>query len=145
MFENAKIRWLESGEPYSEQFEDYYFSTDGGLHETEYVFLKQNNFPQLFIERAQTQIQSNSKNQNSLKIAETGFGSGLNFLITAMHWLQNSSSNSTLEYISVEKYPLSQANLIQIFSIFKKNWPQLTPYCDELLLKYPEIFFACDF
>jgi len=125
----AKIHWLESGEPFSEQFQDFYFSTDGGFQETEYVFLKQNNLPQAFIDL--------TNKQQVFKIAETGFGTGLNFLVTAMHWLQNSDLNSTLEYTSIEKYPLKKIDLIQVFSIFKKNWPQLSLYCDELKTHYP--------
>ncbi len=125
----AKIHWLESGEPFSEQFQDFYFSTDGGFQETEYVFLSQNNLPQAFIDL--------TNKQQVFKIAETGFGTGLNFLITAMHWLQNTDLNSTLEYTSIEKYPLKKKGLIQIFLIFNKNWPQLSIYCDELQTHYP--------
>ena len=128
----AKIHWLESGEPFSEQFQDFYFSTDGGFQETEYVFLKQNNIPQAFIEL--------TDKQQIFRIAETGFGTGLNFLITAIHWLQTSSLNSTLEYTSIEKYPLKKVDLIQIFSIFNKNWPQLSLYCEELQAHYPVEF-----
>ena len=123
MFHNAKIHWLESGEPYSEQFQDFYFSSDGGLDETEYVFLKQNHFPQVFLDLANKNTLKNSS--NIFKIAETGFGTGLNFLVTAMHWLQVPHLNSILEYTSVEKYPLKQSDLWQVFSIFKQNWPQL--------------------
>jgi len=130
----AKIHWLESGEPFSEQFQDFYFSTDGGFQETEYVFLKQNNIPQAFIEL--------TDKQQIFRIAETGFGTGLNFLITAMHWLQTSSLNSTLEYTSIEKYPLKKIDLIQIFLIFNKNWPQLSTFCEELQTHYPTIIEA---
>lgn len=129
MIQYAKIHWLDSGEPFSEQFQDFYFSTEGGLQETEYVFLTQNNFPQVLKSRFHQKI---------FKIAETGFGTGLNFLATAMHYLQTSNiDDSTLEYTSIEKYPLNRSDLIKIFSIFKCNWPQLSTYCDELLAHYP--------
>ena len=155
MTQYAKIRWMESGEPFSEQFQDFYFSTDGGFEETEYVFLKQNNLPQAFIDLANIDITSQKnhtrKNLNSFslwekagmrgfKIAETGFGTGLNFLITAMHWMQTADVNSTLEYTSIEKYPLRKVDLKQIFSIFKKNWPKLSLYCNELHTHYPAEF-----
>lgn len=128
----AKIHWLESGEPFSEQFQDFYFSTDGGFQETEYVFLKQNNLPQAFIDL--------TDKQQIFRIAETGFGTGLNFLITAMHWLKTTGLNSTLEYTSIEKYPLNKVDLIHVFSIFNKNWPQLSLYCEELQAHYPVEF-----
>ncbi len=125
----AKLSWLKSGEPFSEQFQDYYFSTDGGLQETEYVFLKQNNFPQRF--------QSNHK---PLKIAETGFGTGLNFLVTAYHWLQLTDLNNKLEYTAIEKYPLTKSQLKQVYAVFNTSWPQLNTCCSELLSHYPTDF-----
>ncbi|MDX2504916.1 MAG: tRNA (5-methylaminomethyl-2-thiouridine)(34)-methyltransferase MnmD [Gammaproteobacteria bacterium] len=123
---------MENGEPYSELFQDYYFSTDGGFIETEYVFLKHNGFPQRFYDLEKKPAST------SLKIAETGFGTGLNFLITCFHWLQVSDLTCTLEYTSVEKYPLTKSQLQQIYLTFSQNWPQLTPYCTELLQQYPQ-------
>ncbi|NOQ80708.1 MAG: tRNA (5-methylaminomethyl-2-thiouridine)(34)-methyltransferase MnmD [Gammaproteobacteria bacterium] len=121
---------MESGEPFSEQFQDFYFSTDGGLQETEYVFLKQNGFPQRF----------NKPESTILRIGETGFGTGLNFLVTAYHFLHAAHLNCTLEYTAIEKYPLSKAQLEQVYCTFKKTWPQLALCCSELLQSYPENF-----
>lgn len=121
---------MASGEPFSEQFQDYYFSTDGGLQETEYVFLQQNGFPQRF----------NSFTSTELIIGETGFGTGLNFLATIYHFLQAGIENNTLHYIAVEKYPLSKSQLKQVYSSFKTTWPQLAACCQELLHCYPDEF-----
>ncbi len=126
----AQIRWLESGEPFSEQFQDFYFSTDGGLQETEYVFLQQNGFPRRFAD-PQSRL---------LKIGETGFGTGLNFLVTAYHFLKSTRLNSTLSYTAIEKYPLSKSQLEQVYYTFNRTWPQLTACCSELLQYYPEDF-----
>ena len=130
MNKTADISWMVSGEPFSEQFQDFYFSTDGGLQETEYVFLKQNGFPQRF-----KQLKNTPEN-NIFKIGETGFGTGLNFLVTAYHWLQTKNSNCTLEYTAVEKYPLTKLQLIQVYDTFKNTWPQLSLCCSELLDHY---------
>lgn len=135
MITTAKIIWLESGEPYSKQFEDFYFSTDGGLAEAEYVFLKQNNFPQRFNELAHQQINT------PFKILETGFGTGLNFLVTVFHWLQIADLKCTLQYTSVEKYPLTKTQLQRVYSTFCHNWPQLAFICAELLARYPQDLF----
>ena len=138
MITTAKITWLESGEPYSEQFQDFYFSTDGGFAEAEYVFLKQNNFPQRFCELAHQQINT------PFQILETGFGTGLNFLVTVFHWLQVANLNCTLKYTSVEKFPLAKHQLEQVYSTFSHNWPQLSFICAELLQHYPQTLSNVD-
>lgn len=127
LINTANIRWLASGEPFSEQFQDFYFSTDGGLQESEYVFLQQNGFPQRFKTLAANAV---------FHIGETGFGTGLNFLTTACHWLQTTGTDSRLEYIAVEKYPLNLAQIQQVYTTFKQSWPQLSSCCDELLTQY---------
>lgn len=132
--ETAQILWLENGTPYSEKYQDIYFSQDGGFIETEYVFLKHNGLPQRFYNQADT------TSQNPIKIAETGFGSGLNFLVTAYHWSQITDFKKNIDYISVEKYPMEKQQLIQAYQLFKYKWPQLSRLCDELIQQYPECF-----
>ncbi len=125
----AEISWLEDGSPYSEHYQDIYFSTLDGMAETEYVFLKHNQFPQRFSEK------------QSLIIGETGFGTGLNFLVTVNHWLRyanNSTHKSTLQFVSTEKYPLTRGQLQRVYASFKQRWPCLTDVCDELLSVYPD-------
>lgn len=140
----AKISWLESGEPFSDQFQDYYFSTDGGLAETEYVFLKQNDFPQRFININKSSLTKNAPQDCVLRIAETGFGTGLNFLVTAYHWLQSADLHCTLKYTAIEKYPLSQSQIKQVYQVFYKSWPQLSFCCTELLTQYPKVFLPSE-
>jgi len=137
MVDTANIRLLDSGEPYSQQFQDFYFSTDGGFSESEYVFLKQNNLPQRFVSSA-----SNIKSiAPFFKILETGFGTGLNFLVSAYHHHCIKKTKHPLQYISIEKYPLTKSQLIQIYTTFALNWPKLTFICEEFLKDYPESFF----
>lgn len=123
---------MASGEPFSEQFQDFYFSTDGGLQETEYVFLKQNDLLHRFNEL--------KENELIFRIGETGYGTGLNFLVTAYHWLQSKQSHCTLEYTAVEQYPLTQSQVEQVYKTFIKTWPQLSSCCQELLNLYPQDF-----
>src|SRR5437764_703181 len=52
----------------SAQFDDIYFSAENGLEEKRHVFLRGNNLPELW------------NNKQRFVIAETGFGTGLNFL-----------------------------------------------------------------
>lgn len=79
----------------SKQFDDIYFSPDGGLAETQHVFLQGNGLPERW------------KNQPEFTIFETGFGTGLNFLAAWDLFARTAKPDQVLHYISVEKYPLS--------------------------------------
>jgi tRNA U34 5-methylaminomethyl-2-thiouridine-forming methyltransferase MnmC len=117
----ANIEWRD-GQPYASEFQDVYFSTDNGLLETDYVFLQGNDLAKRWLD-ADMQI---------FNIAETGFGTGLNFLCTVHLWLNTSSRQATLNFISAEKYPLSLQDIITTLSF----WPQLKVISDPLLSQY---------
>jgi tRNA 5-methylaminomethyl-2-thiouridine biosynthesis bifunctional protein len=100
------------------------------------VFLKHNGFPKrFFITR-----HNDTTPLKPIKIAETGFGTGLNFLTTIHHWNEIDSDKHLLEYISVEKFPLEKLQLERIYHTFGQQWPQLNPYCRLLLERYPDEF-----
>ena len=86
------IEWRD-GQPYASEFQDVYFSTDHGLQETEYVFLQGN---------ALTQRWQNLAHQ-TFTIAESGFGTGLNFLCAAKLWLALAPKNAHLHFIRDRK------------------------------------------
>ncbi|MCD8512127.1 MAG: hypothetical protein LRY63_00880 [Nitrincola sp.] len=69
LLKSATIRW-ESGVPVSEFFDDIYFNKDGGVAETEHVFIHGNQLIERF---------EQLKAFDCFTIAETGFGTGLNF------------------------------------------------------------------
>lgn len=76
--------------------------------------------------------------QSSFCITETGFGTGLNFLLTWQAWRNYRSQPSTtntgwLHFTSIEKYPLSRAQLQQTLTL----WPQLETFAAALLKDYP--------
>lgn len=125
--DNASVRWDENNQPVSIQFGDVYFSKHNGLEETRFVFLAQNNLAERFAALATGE---------TFCIAETGFGSGLNFLACWQLWEQSRSkshSASHLHFVSVEKYPLTCEDLIRALSL----WPELKPYADQLIDQYP--------
>ncbi|MGV3508755.1 MAG: tRNA (5-methylaminomethyl-2-thiouridine)(34)-methyltransferase MnmD [Sphingobacteriaceae bacterium] len=70
-----------------------YHSKHGALQESKHVFLKSGL--QFFLE--------NNK-QDSISILEVGFGTGLNFLLSADYCTQN---QITLNYTGIEAFPLS--------------------------------------
>jgi len=116
----AKIVWKSEGIPRSSTFDDIYFSSSGGVEETCHVFLKGNSLPERWQERAH------------FIIAETGFGTGLNFLCTYALWQQTMPSDAFLHYISIEKYPMKKNDLSAVYD----HIPHLKPYADALLNQY---------
>ncbi len=86
---------IQKGSIRSEQFDDVYFSAEDGLAETRHVFLAGNNLPESW------------KNRERFTIAETGFGTGLNFLATWTLFEETAKPGQIIDYISFEKYPLS--------------------------------------
>lgn len=130
MIENAHIYFNQSGTPVANKFDDIYFSIDNGLAESTFVFVEKNKI----IERL------HDHDQNHFVIAETGFGTGLNFLNT---WQQfESSDNKTvkkLHFISFEKYPIKKSDLVKSLAA----WPNLKPYTEKLIALYPVAMQGC--
>ena len=105
----ANISWRDN-QLISQDFNDVYYSSAGGRAEKEYVFLKQNDLPQRW------------QQATRFVIGETGFGCGLNFLVTAAAWLKHTQADACLYYFSVEKFPLSKADLQRVLA----EWPELS-------------------
>ena len=120
----AKLEWINN-QPYSLDFNDVYFSTDDGLEETEYVFIEHNQLKTRF----------SSLDKESFTVIETGFGTGLNFLAVAAHWMALAPKHAQLRYISIEKFPLTLADLARAHAV----WPQLAVISGELLQYYTNI------
>ncbi|PSF05619.1 bifunctional tRNA (5-methylaminomethyl-2-thiouridine)(34)-methyltransferase MnmD/FAD-dependent 5-carboxymethylaminomethyl-2-thiouridine(34) oxidoreductase MnmC [Marinobacter fuscus] len=123
----AELTWHD-GVPESTRFGDVYFSRDDGLAETRYVFIERNRLPERF--------QALGQNEHFV-IAETGFGTGLNFLATWAEWRAQRADKAPakLHFVSVERYPLTHADLEQALSY----WPELAPLAQELLDQYPPL------
>ena len=116
----AQIEW-NNGTPRSAAFGDVYFSEHNGIEETRYVFLQQNELPQRWLET------------DRFVIAETGFGTGLNVLVTMQAWLQSAPVDAILHYISIENRPVSPGDIRKL----AVHWPELASLVDELLYVYP--------
>ncbi|SEG57741.1 bifunctional tRNA (5-methylaminomethyl-2-thiouridine)(34)-methyltransferase MnmD/FAD-dependent 5-carboxymethylaminomethyl-2-thiouridine(34) oxidoreductase MnmC [Marinobacterium lutimaris] len=130
----AQVEW-QNDTPVSVQFDDIYFNKDGGQAETEHVFLAAN------------QLQSRWQQLTPgghFCIAETGFGTGLNFLCARKLWLQTAPESARLHFFSCEKYPLSRADL----SIALEHWPQFSAANTQLVSAWPpaaEGFYTLEF
>ena len=84
-----RLNWND-GVPWSERFEDIYFSRSDGLAESRYVFLQGNR------------VSERWQKKSIFHIGEAGFGTGLNFLATWQLWQETRTQNSWLYFESIE-------------------------------------------
>lgn len=134
MIENASLSWNQQGAPVSSLFADVYFCKENGLQETRYVFITANQLPQRVF----------TANRRPFVVAETGFGTGLNFLtlwqsITEYHQQHPCNDPPRLHFISFEKYPLTLPDLIKAH----QQWPELTDFASQLQQQWPEPLPGC--
>ncbi|MFN4024478.1 MAG: FAD-dependent 5-carboxymethylaminomethyl-2-thiouridine(34) oxidoreductase MnmC [Hyphomonas sp.] len=119
---HPEIDWREDGTPVAKAFGDVYFSAADGLAETRAVFLKGCGLPEAWRGRRQ------------FTIAETGFGTGLNFLALWQLWRQHRPHpHARLSFISFEAFPLKADDAARAFS----SWPELAPLTSQLLARWP--------
>lgn len=130
----ANITYNAHGTPVADAFDDVYFSNHDGMAETEHVFINNNALPARWLQHTRT----------TFTIAETGFGTGLNFLTTAHHFSEFRRKNpgnllDTLHFISFEKFPIAQPDLHRSL----QQWPTLSALSTQLLAKYPPAIAGC--
>ena len=118
---SAQLDWTRPGTPAAPDFDDIYFSTDGGLEETRLVFLKGCGLPE------------NWSETERFVIGELGFGSGLNFLATWQMWDAKNPPNGHLHFVSIEKFPFDKEQLSRAL----EAWPELKPYARQLIQAWP--------
>ncbi len=111
---------MRDGRVFSPRYNDIYFST-GGSVDSHRVFLEPAKVGQRI---AQDPV---------FTVAELGFGTGLNFVVTATEFLKKRSNPSRLRFVSFEKHPLTLPDLKQV----GKPWDQSLPFVNQLLDQYP--------
>lgn len=131
--ESAQLDWIEGSTPFSKAFDDFYYALDNGLAEVDHIFIQHNDLSRRF-----EALKSKKATQKTFCIAETGFGTGLNFLRTLAIWqdlfAETSLKNGpNLHFVSFEKFPLSSDELSRAHQAF----PQLKPLSDGLISAYP--------
>jgi len=108
--------------PRSIQFDDVYFSADGGPEETIHVFCDGNNLPARW------------QGRDRFTIGETGFGTGLNFLLAWELFERTAEQGAFLDFVSVEKFPMSVEDIRKGLAPWAER---LSPYLDKMLAQYP--------
>ena len=115
-----RIEWLDdgtaSGAPFSPRFGDRYRGELGGISQSKKVFLAGCGLPAAW------------SGQPSWKILETGFGLGLNFLVTWAAWKADPMRPRLLHFVSTEAYPAAASDVLRSATAH----PDLLPLATEL-------------
>jgi len=112
--ETARIEWHPDGTPVASRFDDPYFSLRDGLAETRHVFLAGNDLPARLVP--------------GFRIAELGFGTGLNAAAAALDWLR-AGLPGPLQMTSFEAYPMALPDMARALA----RWPELASVTGPLL------------
>lgn len=106
--DQSGLDWRDGAIPVSRRFDDPYFSLNGGLAETQHVFLDGNDLP--------------ARLTPGFHVAETGFGTGLNLLALA------AVATVPVRFTSFEAWPLGVGDLARAHAAF----PALAPLASAL-------------
>ncbi|KIC40770.1 FAD-dependent oxidoreductase [Ruegeria sp. ANG-R] len=112
--QRAELTWTEDRIPVSDRFDDPYYSLQNGLEETRHVFLAGNDLPTRFAP--------------GFRIAELGFGTGLNLLTAWSAW-ELSGQTTPLRFTSFEAYPMASTDMSRALIAF----PELAPWVGRFL------------
>ncbi len=115
----------QNGQPFSSRFGDVYFSRDSGMAEKRHVFLEGSRLAERL---------ASLPSGDGFAVGETGFGTGLSFLCTWQLFDEviPFSSRCSLDFFSVEKYPLTERELSDALA----QWPALQGYANELIKRW---------
>ena len=99
------IDWLDDGTPdgcpYNLRFGDRYHGESGGLDQAREVFLHGCGLPEAW------------SGQARWCVLETGFGLGLNFLVTWAAWKADALRPRLLHFVSLEAFPASSDDILR--------------------------------
>jgi tRNA 5-methylaminomethyl-2-thiouridine biosynthesis bifunctional protein len=119
---HPELDWTDDGAPHARQHGDVYFSAQDGLAETRAVFVRGCSLPEAWRGRA------------SFTVAETGFGTGLNFLALWQLWrAHRPGAEAQLTFVSFEGYPLRHEDARRALGA----WPELGELAARLTARWP--------
>jgi tRNA 5-methylaminomethyl-2-thiouridine biosynthesis bifunctional protein len=120
----AVLAFRDNGTPFSPLFDDIYHSAVGGLEQAQHVFLGGNSLPGRWQDR------------RVFTVLETGFGMGINFLMTWAAWRADPSRCERLHFVSIEKHPFTVADLRKAMAATISN-PQIAGLAESLVNAWP--------
>lgn len=95
--------------PYSRAFDDHFYCRSDGRLECGHVFLAGNDLPRRWQRR------------ELFRIAELGFGTGLNLCETWRQWRETAPEGASLHFTSFERFPMARADIDRALS----HWPEI--------------------
>src|SRR5690349_3123230 len=114
---------IRDGTPYSSEYGDVFHSAGGGPAQARHVFLAGNELPARWRRRRQ------------FVILETGFGFGLNFLVTWRAWKEDAARCERLHFVSIEKHPFTLSDLRALHELY----PELADEARALHAAWPPL------
>ncbi|MEM9496884.1 MAG: tRNA (5-methylaminomethyl-2-thiouridine)(34)-methyltransferase MnmD [Pseudomonadota bacterium] len=123
------LDWRDGHVPVSRRFDDPYYSLENGLAEARHVFLGGNDIPARLVDR--------------FHVAELGFGTGLNLLVTLAAWRSTGRSGS-LRYTSFEVFPLSVQDMCRALTAFGEHTALIAEILDHWTpcgMRLPDLSF----
>lgn len=124
--ELPQLIWQDGDFPTDGQSGDVFYAREGGLGETQAVFLAGCGLPQGWQERSR------------FAIGELGFGSGLNALACWQLWRQTRSPGAVLHFVSIESRPWSREDAARAHGAF----PEIADLSAQLLARWPHRAFG---
>lgn len=118
----AQLDWNEAGEPVSTLFGDSYYSKTNGQAETDFVFIQNND------------LLNRWQNGDGLRIAELGFGTGLNLLELWRQWKIHRHDDDVLTFESLEAFPMHKQDMAKALGA----WDNLQAEAQILLARLPK-------
>lgn len=108
--------------PYSRAFDDHFYCRSDGRLECGHVFLAGNDLPRRWQRR------------EPFRIAELGFGTGLNLCETWRQWCETAPEGASLHFTSFERFPMARADIERALS----HWPEIERERAILTEKWPD-------
>ena len=130
-------------------FNDHYFSIKDPINERKVVFIEGNQLPCRFQALRPYQV---------IRIGETGFGTGLTFLLASLCFVKHAPITARLQWISAELFPLTSQDLEKILTRLPLTtellqlalklidvWPKAVPACHRRLFHHNQIILDLHF
>lgn len=121
LLDHAGIDWRDELTPVSARYGDIYWS--GGIEEKRHVFVAGNRIPERF-----------AATEGSFVVGEIGFGFGLNFLLTATAWREN-TRRGRLHYVAIDRHPVAADQLSKLYGRILNG--RTRTFGERLISQYP--------
>ncbi len=95
--------------PYSRTFDDHFYCRSDGRLECGHVFIAGNGLPHRW------------QRGGPFRIAELGFGTGLNLCETWRQWRMTAPEGASLRFTSFERFPMARGDIGRALS----HWPEI--------------------